>query len=273
MPQRSTAVLIFAILISFSVSFETEAAIESYSVMTARGIQLELSVEKPLVAQAPLPVLILAPGQACNSQAAPTEVLDRVAEDARRAGYATLRFQWAYCQSQPPTLPSPFFVDEIEDLESALSFVKGNSTFDQENIVLGGKTQGSFVAYRAFLRQPNVRALALLTPVCTYTVDNDNQPLPAPIMVGYENYPYLNLQRRPILVLAGSKDKSCLISALDDLLRETSPNVEKSVINGDHAFRTFDDDGTVNESQTSRNIGTAAKSLTRWLTRLRRVGT
>jgi predicted alpha/beta-hydrolase family hydrolase len=272
MLNRASAILTFAVGLSALVSFETKAAPESHSVVTPRGIELQIEIEKPTPRGSnprPSPILVLAPGQACSAK---TEILDTIVERAKASGYATLRFQWTYCRDASAGLPSPFFVDEIEDLETALSFVKNDASLDQDQIVLGGKTQGSFVAYRVFLRQPIIRALALITPVCTYTVDNDNQPLPAPIKVGDENYPYLNLQRRPILMLAGSKDKSCLISVLDEILGETSPNVEKKIVEGDHAFRIFNDDGSNNETATTKNIRAAARALTAWLTRIRTAG-
>lgn len=267
---RASAVLTFAIFLIAFVSFEARAVVESREVITVRGIKLEITIEKPFKTKTATPVLIFAPGQACH---APNEELDQAAVRARDAGYSTVRFEWAYCQNDPLSLPSPFLVDEMDDLETALSYVRGNSEFDQNHIVIAGKTQGSFVAYRVFVRQPLVQALALLTPVCTYTVDNENQPLPTPIMVGHENYPYLALQRRPILILAGSQDKSCLLSALDELLVEASPNVEKRIVNGDHAFRVFNRDGKLDETATFRNHQAAASALTTWLTRITKIGT
>ena len=239
---------------------------DASTVATPRGTLLDVTIEMPAgptpSASSPAPVLLIAPGQACAIR---TDILDTLTEQALAEGYAVLRFQWSYCKTSGPALPSPFLVDEIEDLESALSFARHDSRLDKDRIIFAGKSQGSFVAYRVFLRQPGVRALALITPVCTYTVDNANQPLPAPIMVGYENYPYLSLQRRPILMLAGSNDKSCLLSGLDELLQNTSPNVSKSIVLGDHGLRIYREDGELNPAETAKNIDLAAQSILAWL--------
>ncbi len=254
------------LVLSFGFLDPVEAS-TSHLLKTPRGILLRVELEIPAKPARDYPILIVAPGQSCNSKSQLFEILSR---DALIAGFTVLRFDWAYCAVHPQNpVPSAFLANEIEDMETVLKFAKefamSNGFARPNQIKLVGKSQGSFVAYKLFQRHPDLRALALLTPVCTYTRDGQNRPMQVPVSVGAQNYPGLKTQNRPVLFISGSSDEFCLSSSLSELVDGAGPLVSTLLVNGDHSLRIVAPDGAVDSAATTANIEHAVRSLLNWL--------
>ena len=242
------------------ISGHTWASTETKRITTPRGAEIEVTVHAPFnVAR---PTLVVAPGQSCNSKGA---LFESIGSRGMSAGFTVVRLEWAYCLKDPtkPT-PSPDLKNEIEDLEAALSFARTLPSVDASKIVVAGKSLGSIVAYSVFRSTPGAPALALLTPVCTYTTDEDGKPLPEPERVADQNYPELKKDARPVLIALGEKDSLCLLPVLFDYLKDSKGNIGVQVAGGDHGFRLFKAERVVDEVKTEKNIQSVITGLLNW---------
>jgi hypothetical protein len=115
-----------------------------------------------------------------------------------------------------------------------------------------------------FHANADAKALVLLTPICSYTTDENNNPLPEPQRVCDESYPGLKKDPRPVLMTMGDRDSLCLLNVLFDYLKDSAGNIQVSVAGGDHGFRLRKADGSVDDVKTARNIETMVNSLLNW---------
>ena len=178
---------------------------------------------------------------------------------------AVVRFEWNYCNTKPaqPT-PSANLLNEIEDFETVLKYAQAHTSIDKNKITLAGKSLGSLVAYAVFAKEPTFKTLALLTPVCSYTTDEDGKVLPVPLSVCDENYPKIKEDSRTLFMSMGDKDELCILPVLYDFLKDSKGNISTFVAGGDHGFRIRDSGGQVDEVKTNGNINAVAEALFNW---------
>lgn len=227
---------------------------------TPRGA--EVNVIRHIPAGTNLPVIVVGPGQSCNSRNAIFESLGQMGFDN---GVAVIRFEWSYCNSHPaqPT-PSDDLINEIEDYQTVLEHVRSLPSIDKTKITIAGKSLGSVVAYWVFARETKVKTLALLTPVCSYVTDENGKPLKEPLAVGDENYPRIKEDTRPILMTMGNSDSLCLIPVLNDFLKDAKTNISTFIAEGDHGFRVKDAAGKVDQAKTDANISAVMDAVLKW---------
>jgi len=196
-------------------------------------------------------VMVIAPGRSCNAKSQLFETIGNLAPDL---GITAVRFEWAYCLSDPQhPSPSQGGKNEIEDMQTVITFAKSLQKVDTPRLALVGKSMGSVIAYRVFAKDPSVKALALLTPLCLSVSDCDNM------------YPSLKKESRPILMTMGDKDSdNCSIPALFDFLKDDSGDIWISIAGGDHGFGIAAATGTLTTDKTQRNIKAVVTSLLNW---------
>ncbi|MGZ3790370.1 MAG: alpha/beta family hydrolase [Bacteriovorax sp.] len=229
-------------------------------IATPRGEEIEVTIHQ--TGNAKSPTIVVAPGQSCNSLGPLFETIGKVGPTY---GFNVVRFEWAYCLKDPThPAPSADLQNEIEDFKSALNFAKNLSFVDSDKIIIAGKSLGSLVAYSIFKEMPTAKALALLTPICSVTTDDDGKPLPRPMNVCEEDYPGLKNEDRPVLMTMGDNDSACVLNVLFDYLKDSNGNVLVSVANGDHGFRVKNSDGSQDAVRTQRNIDTVVNNLFNW---------
>lgn len=171
------------------------------SLKTPRQSQMEIQWLAPSSPTAP--VLVLAPGQSCNAR---RPLFEALAQAAHNQGVGLLRLEWSYCSlAKDLRKPSPELQGEKEDIQSALNWLK--QTGVKNPVLLAGKSLGSLVSYGVFQNQPELKGLALLTPVCSYNEDEKGQLLNPPNNMLEKHYPGLAQLMRPLLVSLGKADK------------------------------------------------------------------
>lgn len=252
----------FALVTLFSaVSFgNTRAIANTTKILTPRGAEVEVTVE--LAPSRTGRTLIVAPGQSCNSKGPLFEAIGRLGPVA---DFTVVRFEWAYCLKDPKnSVPSQDLKNEIEDYQTVLAYAKTLPGVDAGAITLAGKSLGSMVAYSVFHSTPTAKALVLLTPICTYTTDDNGNSIPEPLRVCEQSYPGLKSDARPVFMTMGQKDDLCLLNVLFDYLKDSVGNIQVSVAGGDHGFRIQKADGTLDDQKTARNIEAVVNGLFNW---------
>jgi hypothetical protein len=249
--------LIF-VLVTALMTIHVSAA-ETLKIQTPRGTDLSVTMHIPQGTN--LPVLIVAPGQSCNSKG---PLFETMGSKGFEKNYAIFRFEWGYCGTSNEK-PSAGLKNEIEDMVTVLEFAKTHASVDPLKIVMAGKSMGTGVAYKIFSQRPELKAIVLLTPICSYTTDENNNPLPMPLSVCDKNYPHLKEDLRPILMAMGSQDDACVLPVLFDFLKDSKGNIQTFVAGGDHGFRIYDDKGNVNSAKTQNNIDTVVGVILNWM--------
>lgn len=226
---------------------------------TPRGSDVNVQIHAP--AGSNLPALIIAPGASCNSKG---PLFESLGVKGIEKNFAVFRFEWSYCETSKPT-PSDKLKNEIEDMAAVLEFTKTYPSIDPTKIIIAGKSMGSGVAYKIFLSHSELKAIALLTPICSYTTDDNNNPLPAPVSVCDQGYPNLKDGSRPVLMTMGNKDDACVLPILFDFLKDSKGNIQTFVAGGDHGFRIFDAEGKLDSVKTQNNINTVSEVVLNWM--------
>lgn len=231
---------------------------------TPRGTEIPVIVHSTVYAQARA-VLVVGPGQSCNFR---NEIFETLGSEGEKAGVAVIRFEWSYCSGdrQVDRGPSEDYAKEIEDMQTVLTFAQGYTFGDYQRLILAGKSLGSVVAYKLFTMDTSLKALLLLTPVCSYTTDANDNPLPDPIPLGEINYPNLKNETRPIMMALGNRDPYCLTPLLYDFLKDTKIGRVSTVVGvGDHGLRSFNQDQELDKLQTSANINAIFPPIFNWI--------
>ena len=236
-------------------------AVDDSVISTPRGAKVNVKTHKAAGANQPL--LIVAPGQGCNWLGA---MFESLATKGAERGYTVIRFNWNYCNSSPSDpQPSDKFVNEVEDFNAVLKFAKELPAVDTNHVFLAGKSLGSMVGQRVFTAHTDLRALALLTPVCSYETDDSGNQYPAPLPVTDESYPGLRDDKRQILMAGGSKDPICFLPILHKYLGESKGNIVTATFGGDHGLNIKNQAGIVDQSKTAGNINAFVVMVLNWL--------
>ncbi len=234
-------------------------AAENVQVHTPRGTDVTVTLHIPTGSS--LPALVVAPGTSCNSKG---PLFETIGINGLEKHYAIFRFEWSYCGTASEH-PSAGLKNEIEDMTTVLEFAKKQASIDPSKIVIAGKSMGSGVAYRIFSQHPELKAAALLTPICSYTTDENDKPLPEPVSVCDRSYPHLKEDPRPILMTMGNQDENCVLPVLFDFLKDSKGNIQTFVAGGDHGFQIYDGSGQIDPLKTENNIATVANVLFNWM--------
>jgi dienelactone hydrolase len=197
-------------------------------VRTARGNVLRLVVDAPGAehGSGPFPAVVLAPGQGYHL------MLPALAQTAQRLtarGLVVYRFDWAYFSATPRGKPSADLADELDDLQAAIRAARADKRVDPARVLVGGKSLGSVVAWRAFAADPQLRAALLLTPLCTRA----GEP---PVVTGPANYPGSDKEARPVALLLGDRDPLCAPPHVYAWAAGAGPAWRVNVVGGDHGF-------------------------------------
>ena len=240
--------------IFFALFFGSAQAAEFIPLLTPRGETILVTSSVP--AGGAVPLVVFAPGQGCGER----PLYDVIGQEINKRGWAFVRFQYAYCVKDAARgQPSENLNDEAEDFATALAYAQKLPGVDASRLALAGKSLGSLVSYRLFRQTSAARTLALLTPVCTYTTDDNDKPLPEPRDVFAENYPDFGSERRPVVLPWGENDDLCLRETLLRNLRKTKGNYLPVEFPGDHGFNERNDKGEIDEAATAQNIRNVAE--------------
>jgi predicted alpha/beta-hydrolase family hydrolase len=176
----------------------------------------------------PFPNLVLAPGAGYHMQLPLMEEIDR---QLVNNGIAVIRFNWAYFNSKTRKASPSLNLDlEYEDFLTVLNHAKADTRTDKGNLFIGGKSLGTGVAWRLFKNLSDLKALVLLTPICSKTVDGSTTSEIE------QNYPQLNKETRPVLFIMGDQDPVCASHILFPYLADLKNNMTASIIGGNHGF-------------------------------------
>jgi hypothetical protein len=234
-------------------------AAETLKIQTPRGTEVNVTLHIP--AGSDLPVLVVAPGQSCNSKG---PLFETIGDKGYAKNYAIFRFEWSYCGTASEK-PSAGLKNEVEDMITVLEFAQKQASVDPSKIVIAGKSMGSGVAYRIFSQHPELKAAVLLTPICSVTTDENNNPLSEPVSICDKSYPHLKEDLRPVLMAMGNQDENCVLPVLFDFLKDSKGNIQTFVAGGDHGFRIYDSHGDVDAIKTQNNIDTVVSVLFNWM--------
>jgi predicted alpha/beta-hydrolase family hydrolase len=250
-------------LIAFAALFfatSSPAAELALTLTTPRGKILPLNLHSP-AGVSKTPVLIIAPGGNYHKE---MPLFTEIAARAVTSGIAVIRFDWGYCKFDPVARKctgrwSSTLSDEEEDLQTVVKYAQSHPNLDATKIIVAGKSLGSLVNYPIFKQDLSLKALFLLTPLCTETEANGSNPR----LVGEQNYPGLTTLTRPILFLLGNADPACSVPMLYDFSRNTKGNTSIVVVGGDHSLKFGrDEDGFV--ARNTANIASAASIIVHW---------
>jgi hypothetical protein len=247
--------------ITLFISAQTWAIAQDWkTVVTPYGTELGIKINESLLPNAPL--LIVAPGQSCNSKGSLFELIE---QEAQKQEVNVVRFEWSYCSpSSTQKNPADDLSSEIKDMEFAINYSKDLFKKTNRDLYLTGKSLGSMVAYRVFETYPDLKALVLLTPICSMSRDEQNNPLPAPIEKLNEFYPDILKEARPIQLISGNKDSLCDHTILKKIKSEAFDSLDVVYTLGDHGFRIFNSDNSANQPDSLKNQQNVAESLLEW---------
>jgi predicted alpha/beta-hydrolase family hydrolase len=247
------------------------AILKTERVWTTRWASVEVSVHYPKAVyegrSGPAAAIVLAPGQNCLSRGPIFETLTKLATepgDGNPDGLVVVRFEWDYCkQPAEQRVPSPLQIDETQDLRAVLEYARKNHLIDPTRIALAGKSLGSLVTANLFASS-NFKALAILTPVCTYSTNAlDVESVPFNVLA--MNYPLLKYDDRPILMMTGNQDELCQLSHLEEFLNDSKGNIETWVVGGDHGLTVRNAKGEIDPLATESNISNSARMIVTWV--------
>jgi len=196
----------------------TQAAIAT-PVTTPRGAQVDVVAEYP-DGPGPFPAIVLAPGTGSRSQ----KINDEVASSLKAHGFAVYRFDWAYYVKDRNGTPSDTDrAPELEDFATVLALTRHDKRIDGGNILVGGKSRGTIIAWRIFREDHALRGILQLTPVCTkdgFTPD--------------QLYPELDREVRPSLWISGDVDPACNTKTLYDVMSRSARPGRVAILRGNH---------------------------------------
>ncbi len=252
----------FKFLLCLSILFSSHvwaSTSQAQQVLTPRGSAVQVLITAPDNAATAMPVLVIAPGQGYTMDG---PILQDLAQQLAAKGILVYRFNWSYMSAQPKGEPSADLSLEAEDMLSVVKLAKSDVRADLSQILLGGKSLGSIVSYKVFQADPSVKALVLLTPVCTNSYNDEDALLPAPISAMDDNYPGLAAWNKPVLLVSGTKDPLCSQPMLYDYLKGTRGNFALVEVPGNHSWNVSDD---ASSSLNSDNVSAATAITSQWV--------
>ncbi|MCX9155976.1 alpha/beta hydrolase [Niveibacterium sp. 24ML] len=221
------------------------------AIVTPRGARVSMLVDVPDGA-GPFPAIVIAPGQGYHMR---LPLMAQSAERLRAAGVLVYRFDWAY-RGQPGAAgePSEGLLAEAQDLSSVIDAMRKDARANPKQLFIAGKSMGSVVAWRVMRTQPDLRAGAFLTPICSDEKDGRIES------AAEENYPHDAQHKRPTLFLAGDQDPLCAPSVLYRYAASLGGRARVAVVAGNHSLAVPAD-----EPASAANLDLATHSLVRFV--------
>lgn len=216
---------------------------------TPRNTTIKLDVYNPGFSSA----VLLGPGQGCNPR---TDLYEALAREAGSAGYTLVRVYWAYCLTKPQGNASKNLLAEVEDFQTALGYMINDLRVQVPNIVVGGKSLGSFVSSEVFRHEPGFSGLILLTPVCTSSSGKN---------IFAQNYPSLSSETRTVLLVQGNTDDICSVHHFQEYLKDKPTNFISLVTNGDHGLSIENSSGELDSALRAKNLRAVARWIFSWI--------
>lgn len=221
---------------------------DDFSVTTEDGREIQCTVYRPK-AYGNTPALIIAPGSGYHRG---LPLISMLGEEAAKRGFTAVTFDWGYFTAQ--TKPVAGYAAEYADIKAVTDHVKKMKNIDAGRIALAGKSFGSVIAYNHFLKDTDIDALLLLTPI-----------IPD---VDYETklYPGLAEQERPITIILGADDAdNCPLSQLYSTLNNGAKKIPAVVLPGDHGMNAGDYKDPAMREINDENINAAVVASLQWL--------
>lgn len=250
--MKSLVISVITAACAFSVN--ALAVDRQVELKTPRGSLVKIDIYNLGLSKA----LVMGPGQRCSAR---LDMYGALATEAKSNGYTLVRLYWAYCVADPQNgKPSDDLSTEKEDFLTTLGYVKNDLGFLDANIVIGGKSLGTFVSYEIFQTQKSLPELLMLTPVCTDSSDSSNR---RNMFTSY--YPGLDAETRSVLVVQGNADPLCDTNHFQEYLRGKPNNFISLVANGDHGLGIKNSDGQYNAELGVKNLQAISKWIFSWL--------
>lgn len=204
------------------------ALAEGLSAKNAAGERLATIVETP-PGDGPFPAVVLAPGQGYHMS---LPALEKTAQALVNQGIAVVRFNWAYFTAQPRRQPSEDLSLELQDLQAVIAATRAHPKVLAGSITVGGKSLGSLVAWQAFRRDPELKSVLLLTPVCSRATKGVSDA----VSEAEQNYPGFRTEVRPSLWVSGNKDPFCPSVVLYSFVAFSKSVARVAIVGGDHSY-------------------------------------
>jgi dienelactone hydrolase len=236
--------------------------IDHTTATTSDGRTIQVQINLPDSVFRHGPTVVLAPGAGYHMD---LPLLTELAESLTSQGYVVYRFNWNYFSAEPKGEPTLDGEKEILDMQAVVALARQDARVDEERLLVAGKSLGSRIAYRVFQRDPALKALALLTPVCTSLYDDKDELRPVPVPSGEENYPGLASLSRPVLFATSDQDPNCQLTMLFDFLKPFGSRYPMTVVGGNHSWDVVKgvDDATNARNKANRAVGIGF--VTHWL--------
>lgn len=195
------------------------------------------------------PAVIQAPGLRYDMQ---RPAIASPANHLSANGVAVYRFNWTfYAGDALSGQPSHDLSLELRDMESVLQLARNDKRIDRQRLAVMGKSFGSLVAWRIFRADAELKSCILTTPLCQPGSDDAMEQV-------IENYPGIEQESRPVLILAGNCDPYCDLPTLYRFAALASGNVFLAVLNGNHGFELTGaeqtENGLADAEKFQRNI-------------------
>lgn len=243
-----------------TLSFSSSAAEHNLNLRTIRGDEVKAVVHFPNDSREKYPAVIIAPGQGYHME---LPLIKQLAQAAAANSIIALRFDWNYFTTG--STPSPDLSKEMQDIEAALEAVAQMPNVDQNQIMIAGKSLGTLVSYQLFQSRPTLHSLYLLTPLCTWYWDEEENEV-APYSVGDLRYPNFANEKRPIFMTLGNQDPSCLTPMLYDFLGQAGhSSATLAIFGGDHSLNVGPWDDSSYNARNEANINAAIQASVQWM--------
>lgn len=203
------------------------AAAENLSVSTSDGRAVAVVADFP-PGGGRFAAVVLAPGQGYH-MALPA--MEATSQALVAQGLAVFRFNWAYFSTEPRGRPSADLSKELLDLQAVMALARGHAKVAPDQLIVGGKSLGSLVAWRALATDRQLRGALLLTPVCSRLERGETTPRAEAL----QNYPGFADEQRPSLWVSGHKDPLCAAPLLYGFAAG-SRAARVAIVGGDHGF-------------------------------------
>lgn len=237
----------FAFIVCFFSNGTFAATTDSFQLWTEKDQVVDVVAHYPFVKDA-APAIILLPGQSYHKD---LRLLKDFALKAVKAGFVVLRFDWSFFYNKEKS-PSKNLEREEADFAAVLKFARESQRIRQDRIYLVGKSLGSIVATKAFLKHKSIRALTLLTPVMKAREQ------------GERFYGGMLSENRQMLVIHGAQDKFAPYAMVQAFFAPNE-NVELYSLPGNHSLNMGKDFGQTGIEFSRKNIQLAIDNMLHWI--------
>lgn len=221
------------------------ALAEEVTLRASAGVPLRVTIDMP-PGDGQFPAVVLAPGQGYHKG---LPAMEATARALVAQGIAVFRFDWGYFSAVPRGQPSADLGSELQDLQAVIAAARAHPRILAEQVIVGGKSLGSIVAWRALASDPQLRGALLLTPVCSRVPAGESVAR----SLAKENYPGLAGERRPTLWISGDRDPLCSTQVLYAFI-QASERARIGIVGGDHGFEHRDRQAKSAAAMLDRNL-------------------